>query len=479
MSVCQSCGVNLPEDATFCPNCGVQLNESNVGDAPKPLEPAEKPVPTVSDPLEGTEPQKPKKKKWRPNIAYFLFMFPVLILVGFVVLVVVALNTDPVSEVEERVELFHQGLLPVLVGDGSSEPLWGYVDRDGKTAVEAKFDQVTPFAENGLAAVCYLGKWGYIDRSGRFVIQPVYEEACNFGEKGYAPVKINGSWGYIDKEGILVINPQFDSAETFAKNGLALVGIGGKYGYINRKGVYVIPPQYDDAKSFGLNGQAAIFAFGKWGMIDKDGKYVFNPQFDALYPFANNGLALVEQDGAYGYIDRKGMYAVQPMFEEAHSFDSNGLALVKLNGKYGYINGECQFAIEAKFDMALPFSSDSGLAAVCPDAQEGLWGYIGYNGAYVLEPAYTAAGTFRCGLSAVQTEEGCFYINKSGEEVFRPAEGCISMTNFTQDGYAVLVYADSKGDNVYEIVNTEGKAIAETRFARLFFDPERERLKAK
>ena len=31
----------------------------------------------------------------------------------------------------------------------------------------------------------------------------------------------------------------------------------------------------------------------------------------------------------------------------------------------------------------------------------------------------------------------------------------------------------------YEIVNTEGKAIAETRFARLFFDPERERLKAK
>lgn len=475
MYVCQSCGVNLPQDASFCPNCGVQLSENNVGEAPVPLEPTQKPVVAV-DPYPE---EQPKKRKWRPNIAYFLFMFPVLVLVAFIVLVIVALSTDPVSEVDTHVEMFCEGLLPVQMGDGNSEPLWGYIDQSGNTVIKPQFTVVSKFGENGMAAVCTLGKWGYINRSGQFVIEPIYEDAHNFGERGFAPVKINGSWGYIDEAGVFVINPQFDSAETFSKNGLALVEIGGKYGYINRNGVYVIPPQYENARSFGLNGQAAVFAFGKWGMINKKGEYVFNPQFDTLYPFANNGLALVEQDGAYGYIDRSGKYVIRPVFEEATSFDDNGFALVKQNGKYGYINGECRFVIEAIFDKATPFSADSGLAAVCPDESKGLWGYIGYDGAYVLEPTYLSAGVFRCGVAAVQDEDGFAYIDKAGKEVFRPEEECLHVTCFTEDGYAVLVYLDERGSESYEIINTKGEPLGEKRYAMIYFDATRERISTK
>lgn len=475
MYVCQSCGVNLPKDASFCPNCGVQLSENNVGEAPVPLEPTGKPVVAV----EPYPEEKPKKRKWRPNIAYFLFMFPALVVVAFLVLVIVALSTDPVSEVNVRVEMFQEGLLPVQMGDGNSEPLWGYIDQNGSVVIKPQFTEVSEFGENGMAAVCTLGKWGYVNRNGQFVIEPVYEDARGFGERGFAPVKINGVWGYIDEAGSFVINPQFDSAEPFTKNGLALVEIGGRYGYIDRNGVYVIPPQYEDARSFGLNGQAAIFAFGKWGMINKKGEYVFNPQFDALYPFANNGLALVEQDGAYGYIDRSGMYVIRPVFEEATSFDDNGLALVKQNGKYGYINGECHFVIEAGFDLATPFSADSGLAAVCKDAEKGLWGYIGYDGRFALEPVYLSAGAFRCGVAVVQDGEGIAYIDKSGEEVFRPDADCLSATCFTEDGYAVLVYQDERGSECYEIVNTKGEPLGKMRYSMLYFDASKERIAAK
>lgn len=469
MYVCQACGINLPDGASFCPNCGVKLDPSNMGEAPKPLPPSDTPV-VAPDPVEP-EPAAPRKRpRFRLCAAHFLFMIPVLILVGFVGLIIVALTTEPVTEINPPVELFHEGLVPVQTGDGNAEPLWGYIDRNGQQVIDAKFDAVSNFGSNGLAAVCYLGKWGYIDKSGEFVVPAIYEEARNFGKNNYAPVKANGSWGYIDKSGALVINPQFDSAETFAENGLALVGIGDKYGYINRKGVYVIPPQYDDAESFGLNGHAAINAFGKWGLIDKNGEYVVNPQFDAIHPFASNGLSLVEKDGMFGYINRMGIYVMQPVFEEASSFGENGLALVKINGKYGYINEKCEFVIEAKYDKALPFSPDNGLAAVCPDQTVGTWGYINYNGAYVIRPAYTVAGSFNSGMAAVEDEKGVLYINEKGEEVFRPDENCLFITHFSKDGYAILAYLSENGENVFTIINKKGEPITKNRFPMVSYE---------
>lgn len=474
MLVCKSCGITLPEDASFCPNCGVQLSDENKGDAPKPMAPigdaenvASTEMPVFLSEVEGEKP----KTKWRLHPAHLLLMLPVLILAGFITLIVVALNAEPATDVQEPTQLFHEGLVPVLVGDGNSEPLWGYMDREGKQVIEGKFDEVKLFGENGLAAVCQLGKWGFIDRSGKFVIPAAFEEAQNFGENDYAPVKANGSWGYIDKTGTFVINPQFDSAENFAENGLALVGIGDKYGYINSKGIYVIAPQYDNAKSFGRSGFAAIFAFGKWGMINEDGQYVINPQFDTLYPFTDNGLALIEKDGTYGYINRTGVYVISPMFEDASSFGKNGLALVKQNGKYGYINNKCEFVIPAEYDAALPFSDGTGLAAVCPNAEKGLWGYIDSSGNKVLDAVYTSAGTFCSGLAMVQDETGFCYIDRAGTEVFRPDAECLGAIDFTEDGYAILWYLGDKGEEFCVVVNKKGEAIGTARLSMVWFAP--------
>ncbi len=481
MLVCKSCGVTLPEGASFCPNCGLQLTAKNMSEPPIPLAPTENAHTggNTSTALLLSEPEKQTRGKWRLSPAHLLLMLPVLILVGFVTLIIVALNAEPPTDATDPVELFHEGLVPVLVGDGNSEPLWGYMDRDGNQVIEGKFDQVQLFDNSGFAAVCQLGKWGFINKSGEFVIPAVYEDAKNFGEHDYAPVKANGSWGYIDSTGAFVINPQFDGAEQFAENGLAMVEIGDKYGYINSKGIYVIPPQFDDAKSFGRSGYAAIFAFGKWGMINENGQYVINPQFDALYPFTENGLALVEKDGTYGFINRTGVYVVLPVYEDAASFGKNGLALVKQNGRYGYINAEGTFVIDAKYDLALPFSDQTGLAAVCPNEKQGLWNYIDGHGNVILSATYTAAGTFCNGFAAVRDESGLYYIDRAGEEVFRPREGCLAVTDFTEDGYAILWYLDEKGREFCEIVNKKGETVGSAQLSMVHFSPTAVLLQAK
>lgn len=472
MLVCRSCGVTLPEGASFCPNCGIELSADNVGEAPKPLEPTEsaEAVVAADTALMFSEPEARPKEKWRLHPAHLLLMLPVLILAGFITLIVLALNADPAVDVQEPTELFHEGLVPVLVGDGSSEPLWGYMDRDGNQVIEGKFDEVLYFDASGLAAVCQLGKWGFINKNGEFVIPAVYEEAKNFGEYDYAPVKANGSWGYIDQRGAFVINPQFDGAEQFAENGLALVEIGEKYGYINNKGVYVIPPQYDGAKSFGRSGYAAIFAFGKWGMIDEDGQYVINPQFDTIFPFTENGLALVEKEGSYGYINRTGVYVITPVYEEASSFGENGLALVKEKGKYGYIDATGHFAIPAEYDLALPFSDGTGLAAVCESIEDGVWCYIDRSGNEVLDDSYIAAGTFYSGLAVVRDEKGICYIDRTGAEVFRPEEDCLAATDFTEDGYAVLWYLDDNGNTFCRIVNKKGEVLSKAKLSMVWME---------
>ena len=227
MLICNSCGVTLPEGASFCPNCGLQLTAENISEPPKPLPPtgnADMAV-TPETALLLSEQTAPQRGKWHFHPAHLLLALPALLLLGFVVLIVVALNASPAVDKQEPNELFHEGLVPVLVGDGSSEPLWGYMDSEGNQVIEGKFDQVLLFHSNGLAAVCQLGKWGFVNKSGEFVIPAVYEDAKSFGECDYAPVKASGSWGYINEDGVFVVNPQFDSAEQFAENGLAMVQI--------------------------------------------------------------------------------------------------------------------------------------------------------------------------------------------------------------------------------------------------------------
>jgi hypothetical protein len=78
------------------------------------------------------------------------------------------------------------------------------------------------------------GKWGYIDKEGKTAIDNIYETADSFSE-GRAAVHDGKQWGFIDQKGNMVIKPQYSYVERF-HNGLALVREEERLSYIDLQG---------------------------------------------------------------------------------------------------------------------------------------------------------------------------------------------------------------------------------------------------
>lgn len=125
--------------------------------------------------------------------------------------------------VEGYAREFHDGLAATSVKQQSGPDLYGYVDRKGKIAIEAKFIDAYDFSE-GFAAVT---------------------------QKKLAEWKNGEEWGYIDKTGAFKIAAKFNEAREF-RNGLAVVHIGGTREMARHVGPY--------------------WTSGEWWLIDRDGR---------------------------------------------------------------------------------------------------------------------------------------------------------------------------------------------------------------
>ena len=297
--------------------------------------------------------------------------------------------------------------LPIKVSEGLvtapqllPERKVGFIDKNGKTIIEPKFEAARPFCE-GLAAVRVKDKWGYIDHSGSFVIQPKFDavgvldypgdDPMDFSE-GLAAVRIGGSdgrVGFIDKTGTLVVPAKYASAWQFS-DGLAAVQdvFSGKWGYIDRSAKQIIKPQFTDARSFsGGLAPATTLEHGAakgWGYIDKTGSFVISPAYTLALDF-HEGLALVltMKNGSYvgQFIDSKGNPSTNLNCHGGNSF-AQGLAPVPLkNYKVGYIDKTGKTVIEPQFLEARSFNDD--LAVVKMTDSE--WGLIDRSGALVLK----------------------------------------------------------------------------------------------
>jgi hypothetical protein len=165
----------------------------------------------------------------------------------------------------EQVGHFSEGLAKFY--DGKK---WGYVDEQGKVAIEPQFDDARHFSE-GLAAVNLGaelevvdepplaalsirrgGKWGFIDKTGRIVVDCEFSYVGDF-QDGLAWVRLPCGPGgsvsfddrrfYIDHAGKMVVTPPAEIDQTWDfHDGLAAVQVGDRWGFVDRQGQYAIPP---------------------------------------------------------------------------------------------------------------------------------------------------------------------------------------------------------------------------------------------
>jgi hypothetical protein len=240
---------------------------------------------------------------------------------------------------------FYDGLAAVKVGDR-----WGYLNTDGKLAIQVKYEKVTVF-NGGYASVQREGKFFVLDHSGtEYPAEfPGIVDLNDFSE-GLATFKTEaGLVGFVDGTGKVAIQPIFQSAGDF-HGGLAWAkSTSGKLGYINQQGDWAIDPKFDAGKNYDpVSGLARIKSGDKWGYVNKLGEVAYMYDSEMFEDFSD-GLARGKKGEKFGFFNDKMEWAIQPQFDGSRDF-KNGYAAVRTGELWGVVDKSGNWVIKPRFD---------------------------------------------------------------------------------------------------------------------------------
>lgn len=75
------------------------------------------------------------------------------------------------EKIVQNIEIFENNKIFAKYQDGK----WGFIDKNGNTIIDYKYDKVTEVNEYGFAGINSDGKWGSIDRNGNIIVEPIYD----------------------------------------------------------------------------------------------------------------------------------------------------------------------------------------------------------------------------------------------------------------------------------------------------------------
>ncbi len=185
-----------------------------------------------------------------------------------------------------RVRSYHEGFAAFTrAGPAGGPDVVGYLDRRGKEVFADSSGRVAEPGDfnDGLARIRVGEKWGYLGRNWKMRIDARFDGARDFTH-GVAAVHVVAKWGYIDKTGKPVVEPAFDDADDM-EDPLAMVTLGGKVGYINRDASQGITPQFTEGRPY-FQDYARVYIEPSFGYIDRVGTPIWDPR-RALQGFIN------------------------------------------------------------------------------------------------------------------------------------------------------------------------------------------------
>lgn len=179
-----------------------------------------------------------------------------------------------------------------------------------------------------------------------------------------------------------------------------------QYGLISGDGRVLTDFVYD---SLSFDGETVIFSRnGMYGAMDAQGHVTIEPRYTILIPMGEGMFLALKSDPLDDSPDA--LYTV----EEDGSEHSAGIRL-----SYG------------------PFSAGQGLSVAV--AQSGLYGYLGADGQWAIEPQFVWADTMRLGRARVRTESGMGLIDLNGAWLIEPRDGRLSVSGKAEDAPVLCV----------------------------------------
>ncbi|WP_026652852.1 WG repeat-containing protein [Butyrivibrio proteoclasticus] len=188
----------------------------------------------------------------------------------------------------------------ILMHGGESTALYSFKGKALCVIPDTKCIPEASVYSEGLRAleVISTGLKGYIDDEGRWAIEPKFEDAQPFAN-GRATVKLNGQMCVIDHDGNVVAEGNNISEEPSSEyhDGLAKIQSpeNGMYGFANEAGEVVIPCEFEEVRDFS-DGFAAIKQNGSWGFIRTDGTFLIKPYMKDVIDFSNGYGAIWTTD---------------------------------------------------------------------------------------------------------------------------------------------------------------------------------------
>ncbi|WP_151734541.1 WG repeat-containing protein [Paenibacillus tengchongensis] len=362
-----------------------------------------------------------------------------------------------------RLETLHPA--PFTGKDGM---LWGYIDNEGRTAIEPRYDYAEEFQQNGLAIVQRGNGSGLIDSTGREWVKPVYSFIAPFAE-GRAVVSDSKGYTLIDEKGKEVTKARYDYLNSL-QEGRALFSKAGphgasRYGYLDAQGKEVLTSGYLDAGDF-LNGTALVkLADREYALIDLQGQvlhtysypYVGNPG-DGLLAFQE------EENGKYGYLRTDGSIAIAPQYTSALPF-SGGRAVVNTaenyGNAYGLIDAQGKFMIPPQYYEVQQLGEDRVALGTPLYADKP---YIGSR--YMITDSVTghilsshpllSVNNYQNGLASVYDAKETYFIDRSGNKAAQPptlpGAGVLSFSGslIRADVDQRTAYYDRRGNRVWK-----------------------------
>ena len=239
---------------------------------------------------------------------------------------------------------YHDGLVAVV-----KNKKWGYLNSEGKVAIELKYDKVSTF-NNGFAVAKKGNDFFVLNKNGdatKIEGEDIID-VKHFTE-GLAPfTNSNKQLGFIEANGKVAIPAQFLNVGYFSDGMAWAKGADKKVGYINKKGDLIISSQFDAAKNFDpVSGLARVKTSDGWYYVDKTGEPMKVDDTETWGDFYG-GLAKGKKAGKTGYYNSKGDWVIAPEYNGGRNF-KNGFAAVKKGDKWGFINQSGEWVLEAKY----------------------------------------------------------------------------------------------------------------------------------
>ena len=364
--------------------------------------------------------------------------------------------------------------------------------------ISPKYENARNFT-NDLAAVEKNGKWGYIDTDGKTVIDFKYDYADRFSEGKAIVGKITGTFeggywdydtetsytvtyeeyqlGFIDRSGketwFTIEDYDYDTGKTFDTPLVNCVMQGEELVLRNayHQGYVVLnhspKGEYWGSYLFDRNGKAVTLDTGDsgsvcgWWVTDDWVIIGYEIAYPAQYKFYNLKTGKILELPGTGSTDNTDFFAELRPFNQGiapaalmtldyDTFESTGL--------WGFINESGSWVIKGQYsdfmvqDLYGEYRvfGESGYACVA-DAS-GKWGVIDKTGKWIIPAQFETLYSFSSGLAACQMNGKYGFIDTAGQWVI-PAQYVIA-TGFSDNGYAVAY----DGENAF-VIDRKGNVI--------------------